>query len=522
METTSLVNAFRCLPTNDSRQQALGALMNELTPYEWRTLQSITSARSFQVDIVGRLPVELVPQIFSYLDVATPYRLQLVSRRWCHILRSLDVLKRSLNGWYHGTVDLQGADYALYERKAQDIQAFRTGNPRSRFMIKFSDDASYPVLSGNTLIWRPPQVKRLMYALDLSTWRLTTLRGAAREYISKSFVSDQLVAFVTMTNVFYVSELNGQGQRSFTLPSCEYCNAVTIRGRTVACATHFDDRVFVYIWDYDTQQGKSFDIRRPSPLVKPCDGSGHISDFTPGIKLLVQPESKSIIIVSDNYCFFGQVVNTHSPSGVSPSRPPTHIMCSRFSYTGECIQAPHTILTQCNLDLDSFIPIGLCGLFEISVHVTGPGIFGNTTCVRMLFDEHLGRFTDARCPLTGAMSESSQYVACWNDTSYKTWIRDINGETQVLEFGGTNDYPDSKPLDCIPSRFVESRYGCPNTHTLMLLNDRYVIRTGTFAFRVFCFDESSERPKQSGPLFDFGTIIVDDDGEDLTVALPHS
>ena len=59
--------------------EALEAIVTEaLTPYEWRALQTIVSARTFQFDIIGALPTELVALVFSYLDTTTPYRLQIV------------------------------------------------------------------------------------------------------------------------------------------------------------------------------------------------------------------------------------------------------------------------------------------------------------------------------------------------------------------------------------------------------------------------------------------------------------
>ncbi|KAH9871806.1 hypothetical protein J1614_006063 [Plenodomus biglobosus] len=78
MEMSRFIEAFRCLPTTDSRQHALDALAGELTSHEWRALHTLLSARTFQLDIVGQLPLELVAQIFSHLDIAHPYRLQLV------------------------------------------------------------------------------------------------------------------------------------------------------------------------------------------------------------------------------------------------------------------------------------------------------------------------------------------------------------------------------------------------------------------------------------------------------------
>jgi hypothetical protein len=72
------LNAFQELdPT--ARKPALGTLIQKITPHEWRYMRALLDARTFQFDIVGRLPLELVLRIFSYLDIAAPVRLQAVS-----------------------------------------------------------------------------------------------------------------------------------------------------------------------------------------------------------------------------------------------------------------------------------------------------------------------------------------------------------------------------------------------------------------------------------------------------------
>jgi hypothetical protein len=80
MASDRLVEAFARLSTADSRRTALQALIQELTPHEWRFVHALTSTQTFQFDIVGRLPIELVSHIFSYLDTCTPWRLQHVGQ----------------------------------------------------------------------------------------------------------------------------------------------------------------------------------------------------------------------------------------------------------------------------------------------------------------------------------------------------------------------------------------------------------------------------------------------------------
>ncbi len=79
MNPTGVIGAFQRLPTSDSRFTALTALLGELTPYEWRHLHALLGARSFCFDIIAHLPIELVANVFSYLNVSTPYHLQRVS-----------------------------------------------------------------------------------------------------------------------------------------------------------------------------------------------------------------------------------------------------------------------------------------------------------------------------------------------------------------------------------------------------------------------------------------------------------
>lgn len=98
MGNDGLIEAFARLSTSDSRLHALEALLKDLTPYEWRFVQSLANTQTFQCDLIGQLPVELVSQIFSYLDTTAPWRLQLVSQGSC-CCSSLDTLWRCLCGY---------------------------------------------------------------------------------------------------------------------------------------------------------------------------------------------------------------------------------------------------------------------------------------------------------------------------------------------------------------------------------------------------------------------------------------
>lgn len=177
------------------------------------------------------------------------------------------MLKSNLDSWYRGTVDLQNADYASYRTKARTIDALRTCKPHTRFPIRLDYAFHGLVLTSDTLIWQPRAgntYSRGICVFDLATWSLRTLAGEAREEVCSIAASDDIVALATFSKVCYVWELHGQVSKKFIIPSQYYFGAVTCRRRTVACAGSFVQHISVYIWDFDTQRGRSFQID-PSP-----------------------------------------------------------------------------------------------------------------------------------------------------------------------------------------------------------------------------------------------------------------
>jgi hypothetical protein len=194
-----------------------------------------------------------------------------VSRKWRHVLRSLDVLKQGLLAWSGPTPDLQQADYSFLKLKAKQIHAFRRGKPKHYFeIVKYKQSADQTILVNDTLIWYSakgtPQgsqdnddASRLLNIFNIRTWTLYSLTGDARELIYQIFASDEIVGFTT-NNICYVSDLKGEGKKKMRVPTPILFQSLACRERTVACAGILTDHALVYIWSYDTQQGRSFTI----------------------------------------------------------------------------------------------------------------------------------------------------------------------------------------------------------------------------------------------------------------------
>jgi len=74
--------------------------------------------------------------------------------------------------------------------------------------------------------------------------------------------SEEMVAMMTYSNTCYAWELHGTKSHKFRLPSMDYLYSATCRERSVACAALTHDQIAVFIWQFDTRQGQSFQISR--------------------------------------------------------------------------------------------------------------------------------------------------------------------------------------------------------------------------------------------------------------------
>ncbi|KAF1831346.1 hypothetical protein BDW02DRAFT_572103 [Decorospora gaudefroyi] len=508
MDVTDFLHGFRRLETNNSRQEALDRLLDEITPYEWRALHAHTSSRSFQFDIVGKAPLELVAHVFRYLDTTAPYRYQIVSRRWNHNLRSLHVLKASLGPWYEGTVDLHTFDYALCLQKARNIHSFRTGKPSSIYKITPSETASRLSLVGNYLIWDqyhytddPQRGSRQVCILHLETWRLRTVCGEAREQLFEFHASDEIVVLTTFANIAYVYELEGPRFKKFRVPSGDYFKTVACRALTVACVASFAEHTSVYIWQYDTGRGRTFKIDH--------DPGTLFSIFDPyvihAISPLIQPETETIILFVD------------AQRSEKLPYDQRKIAYSRYTYSGECIgdfqpSLPGIGSIESMGSWERFVPVNFqANQFAIPMRsALGEGQDRIHTFFLLHFDEGLNSlrvWEDSQLP--GPIRCSGGAMAWWKDTCYGFFYHEGERRDMIAHMG-TSDKKTYTPIVSEPRHDTPWAYHRSRVNALVVLNDKYVIRSTASIFYVLCFDgeDNGNRPKENGPFFDLGTLEV--------------
>ncbi|KAH9877350.1 hypothetical protein IAQ61_002715 [Plenodomus lingam] len=521
MEISRFIEAFRSLDTTLDRRHALDTLVGELTSHEWRALHAILSQHTFPFDIVGQLPHEIVALIVGYLDIAQPYSLQRVSRRWQSIMESLAVRKVGLHNWYRDTMSLHHLDSATCTRMAQRIHAFRTGKPCSHFMIEFDRSIVSPTLVEDTLLWIPEdhpydgtRLGDCICLLNLRSWNFRKLRGDAREQVHSFTASEDIVALMTFTHKCYVWELHGEGFKQFKVPSQDYLKTATCRERTVACAAVGAEKTSVYIWHFDSQHGQTFVIETNPQIPDDVELGPPYYDYIEAkeflvrsTRLLLQPKTSSIIIITHAWAcnVMAKIQPGSRTFGLQRALQLGPIVSSRFSYDGVCLDRSSLPLDSHFLEIRlicdyrknyGLVPVDQQGHFTLEVACDGPE------------DEKRRQEFNP----TSERSWSPSSTGWWNDVYFKPgepYVQNIPDSmmymaTDAYMVGNTSGY--EQHFLSIPRPGKRFRPGRDDYRACS--NGSYLVRSFDSAAVVYCFDESNDRPKEDGPFFTEGVFLT--------------
>jgi len=82
LETTEVKEAVDQLLGRGTKLESIARVLPGLSDQDWRHLTQVLSARRFQYDIVGNLPIELSTEVFKCLNLHAISELGLVCKRW--------------------------------------------------------------------------------------------------------------------------------------------------------------------------------------------------------------------------------------------------------------------------------------------------------------------------------------------------------------------------------------------------------------------------------------------------------
>jgi len=206
-----LVSDFKQLPSALTESNPLHGILQSLSPYEWRDLHALLATRTFQCDIIGNLPIELVVAIFNELDVVASLVCRRVCVRWRDLLNA-EFQRIMLHGWVSPNDPLLEGEAALApvgacNLRAEHIQAVINHRPFriARYIILDYKDPSATLpaydFAVDTFAWireRSPG-ETTVACRNFRTGQEDEFRGEGREAISGLALTSKLIGFLTFS-----------------------------------------------------------------------------------------------------------------------------------------------------------------------------------------------------------------------------------------------------------------------------------------------------------------------------------
>lgn len=193
-----------------------------------------------------------------------------VSRRWCNLLRSTDLLKPALRTWYDNTVHLEDATYGECLQRAHSIHRFRTGRCVQVAASNPAREPSKPVALSEDFLVHVPHPYRQVRITNLRTgedWRVGT---EGREVIDRFIASSELIACWNHAQTCYLFDYSARQRAKLRLPpSMNTFRAC--RERAFTCGGIVKQHIELYLWDLDSQKGKTLRLDQPpfdSPITR--------------------------------------------------------------------------------------------------------------------------------------------------------------------------------------------------------------------------------------------------------------
>ncbi|KAF2097640.1 hypothetical protein NA57DRAFT_77892 [Rhizodiscina lignyota] len=314
---------------SEDRQRELDAIIAKLDPYQRRYLHAKLASKTFQFDIVGGLPLELVGKIFAHADIEDILQCQRVSKRWKFLLSTSAVLDPRLNRWYSLSdpplTRSSDPTVNLPLLKLKHIWQYTHHKPSST-AIYHAQHAPGDLSKLRKFQYHHGRVAWLegdkATVRDLRSGEVKVHFGTARETLGLLCLTEELMAVWTYSGICYVYELFSDVSKSFRLPSIQSINAIGGRGQTIACVTSEsgqDKQLSIFSFDDGSIQHT------------PLNNTGSLVFILEGIRFLtgsifltafdtVQRESepKSSICVLHVLCctLAGKVVQDITPSRI--------------------------------------------------------------------------------------------------------------------------------------------------------------------------------------------------------------
>ncbi|KAL8771830.1 MAG: hypothetical protein Q9209_002768 [Squamulea sp. 1 TL-2023] len=507
-----VTDIFKNLRTVDERGAFIQELLESLPRSHVRDIVAHAGSVDFHIDIVGKLPIEILCLIFHHLDLYQVFQLQRVSKQWQNKLLAPDLLEYLLRPWeVLGKVDLRippdTSVHAALALKAEHIDAFKTGNPFSMVLGQWDEpvaasNASSPlkvVYSHGRLAWVDTSLRKL-HIKNLEFGNVIQCTTPDRGQIDLLFLTSEIVAVTTTTGKRCAWDC-ATGAPASPLASVQLSSAWATRltgvGRTLAIVQELGGAhgLCITIWSLDDCKTRSFDVR-------------NLRSPTYRVNILEQ----SVIIIE------------------RVRGPPDEVFFRRFTYGGDLIAqgtsgllhrrfrsgcAYFAVLSQQDGEetmrlemLDSIIPSQEQERKFRSLR----GLVTQETCgiLRLVFDLSTNSLQKSAisCRKFEIGQSINNYWYCWKTMAFR-FCEDAKGKplsaaidlqshtpvpryTHRLDHGPWTRKGTGWPGQSLPVRRHAAEYdGSLGDRPIWFLGDEiYMIRVYPHGYNVFCFDKN--------------------------------
>ena len=195
----------------------IATFYNSLSKQQIRELKVLIESTDFRFDIVGNLPIELIPLVFQHLELYQVFQSRRVSRRWLKLLGADEIVRPMLQPWIATEYIKLRIPEGLSSRSVLNIyaehqDAFQTGNAFGRFQmghgqVSRDDGATYYrfAYSDGILAWAGLTARsEVIFLRHLESGEERTFMPPERDAIDKIFLSQTLLVATTTSARCYI------------------------------------------------------------------------------------------------------------------------------------------------------------------------------------------------------------------------------------------------------------------------------------------------------------------------------
>ncbi|KAL3475321.1 hypothetical protein BJX99DRAFT_230061 [Aspergillus californicus] len=217
-----IVTRFKLLYNNSARHITYHLILDQLNPYEWRDVKERINQRSFQKDILGALPLEIVVQIIQLLALCDLHILRRVSRRWNDVLSSNIACSVMFRRYTGGSLSPDGEFKSAFAHYSRQRFRLEQGNPIGKPQVHLPFVSTEPIshldYSNGKYAWKTDNGTTIM-VYDMCSQKAKRFCTMNREPLYHFRLSESILAVITYRGHCHAWNIQTEDMHTFRCPN---------------------------------------------------------------------------------------------------------------------------------------------------------------------------------------------------------------------------------------------------------------------------------------------------------------